>query len=126
MIHVIEFSVIHLITGKEMEWKELVSDSLTSPGWTHSISNELGQIAQGVGKNVDGTQQTKRIDTIFFIPSYKVPKGRKVTYLCKVCTHSPDKAEPTRTRFTAMENFIAKYTGKISTKTAGLQLIKMH
>ena len=31
MIQDIAFSVQHPITGKELEWRELVSDSLTSP-----------------------------------------------------------------------------------------------
>ena len=50
MIQDIAFSVTHPVTGKEMEWKELVSDPLTTPNWTLSTSNELGRMAQGVGK----------------------------------------------------------------------------
>ena len=106
--------------------KELVFDPLTSADWTLSTSNELGRMAQGVGRNTDGTQRTKGTDTIFFIPYSDVPKGRKVTYIRKVCTYRPDKSEPNRTRFTAMGNLITDYTGKISTETAGLELIKMH
>ena len=63
---------------------------------------------------------------IFFIPSYKVPEGQKVTYTRKVCNYRPDKVEPNKTRFTAMGNFITYYGGEITTKTAGLELIKMH
>ena len=55
----IVFSVQHPITGKEMEWKDLVSDPLTSADWTLSTSNKLRRMVQGVGKNVDGTQWTK-------------------------------------------------------------------
>ena len=83
-------------------------------------------MAQGVGKNADGTQQTKGTNTIFFIPANKVPFGRKVTYIRKVCTYCPNKAEPNRTWFTAMGNFITDYKGEISIETAGLELIKMH
>ena len=60
----IAFSVQHPITGKEMEWKDLVSDPLTSADWILSTSNELGRMAQGVGTNADGTQQTKGTNTI--------------------------------------------------------------
>ena len=83
-------------------------------------------MAQRVGKNSDGTQRTKGTDTIFFIPASKVPKGHKVTYIRKVMYLQSDKVEPNQTRFTAMCNFITHYDGKSSTKTAGLELIKMH
>ena len=77
----IAFLVQHPITGKEMEWKDLVSDPLTSADCTLSATNELGRMAQGVGKNADSTQRTKGTNTIFFIPANKVPFGRKVTYI---------------------------------------------
>ena len=83
-------------------------------------------MAQGVGKNSDGTQRTKGTDTIFFIPASKVPFSRKVTYIQKVCTYRSDKAEPNQTGFTAMGNFITDYGGEISTETVGLELIRMH
>ena len=86
-----------------MEWKDLVSDPLTSTDWTFSTSNELGRMAQGVGRNKDGTQRTKGTNTIFFIPANKVPFGQKITYIQKVRTYRPNKAEQNRTRFTAME-----------------------
>ena len=126
MIQDIAFSVTHPVTGKEMEWKELVSDPLTSINWIHSTSNKLNRMAQGVGEKTDGKQQTRGTYIIFFIPSYKNPKGQKVTYIQKVCTYCPDKSESNQTRFTAMGNFITDYTSKISTKTARLELIKMH
>ena len=46
----IVFSITYPITGKEMEWKELVLNPLTSVSWTYSTSNKLGQMAQDVGK----------------------------------------------------------------------------
>ena len=126
MIQDMAFSITHPITGKEMEWKELVSDPLTTANRTLLISNELDRMSQGVDKNADGTQRTNGIDTIFFIPAFKVLKGHKVTYIHKVCTYLPDKAEPNRTRLTAMGSFITDYGGEVSTETAGLELIKMH
>ena len=83
-------------------------------------------MAQGVGRNKDGTQRTKGTNTIFFIPANKVPFGCKVTYIRKVCTYRPNKTEQNRTQFTAIGNFITDYKGEISTETAGLELIKMH
>ena len=66
-----------------------------------------------------GSQQTKGTHS-------KVPKRRKVTYIRKVCTYHQDKAEPNKSQFTSMGNFITNFTGKISTKTAGLKLTKLH
>ena len=122
----IAFSVQHLITGQEMEWRDLISDPLTSADLTLSASNELGRMDQGVGRNKDGTPRLKGTNTNIFILANKVPYGHKVTYIRKVCTYCPNKAEQNRTRFTAMGNFITDYTGEISTQTAGLELIKMH
>ena len=76
-----------------MEWKELVSNPLTSTDWTLSTSNKLGRMAQGVRKNNDGTPCTKSTDKIFFIPYSKVPRGRKLTFMQKVCTYRPDRSE---------------------------------
>ena len=39
---IIAFFVTHPVTGKEIEWKDLVSDPLTSADWTLSTSNKLG------------------------------------------------------------------------------------
>ena len=83
-------------------------------------------MGQRVGKKTDGTQRPKGTDTIFFVPASKVPFGRKVKYIRKVCTYRPEKAKPNQTRFIAMGNFITDYGGEISTETAGLKLIKMH
>ena len=126
MIQDIAFFVQHPINSEEMEWKELISVPLTSADWTISKTSKLGWVAQIVGKNADGTQRTKGTGTIFFVLASNVPNGRKVTYICKVCSYRPDKAEPNQKRFTAMGNFITNYGGEISTETAGLELIKIH
>ena len=42
----IAFSVQHPITGQEMEWRDLISEPLTSVNWTLSTSNELGRMTQ--------------------------------------------------------------------------------
>ena len=53
-------------------------------------------------------------------------KKKKSNLYTKVYTCLPDKPEANQTQFTAMGNFITDYTGEISTKTAGLEHIKMH
>ena len=50
------FAVIHSVTGKQMEYKDLIKDSDFREDWPLFKSNELGQLLQGVGKIKDGTQ----------------------------------------------------------------------
>ena len=67
-------------------------------------------MAQEFGNKVDDTQRTKGTDTIFFIPPSKVPFDRNVTYIQKVYTYRPEKAEPNQTQIIAMDNFITNYS----------------
>jgi hypothetical protein len=84
-------SVIHPITGKSMEYRQLITDPETKAVWTRSAANEIGRLAQGVGNRMKGT------NTIRFIPVTEVPQGRKATYGRFVCTVRPQKSEPERT-----------------------------
>ena len=126
MIQDIAFSVTRPVTGKEMEWKDLVSDPLTSADWTLSTSNELGRMAQGAGKMLTARREQKEPTRYFSSHPTKSQRAAKSPIYKKVCTYRPQKAEQNRTRFTAMGNFITDYTGQIITKTAGLELIKMY
>jgi hypothetical protein len=56
----------------------------------------------------------------------KIPPGRIATYACFVCTFRPEETEQNRTPLTVGGNLITDYTGKTSTDTAGLELIKLH
>ena len=53
------FAVTHPVTGKQMEYKDLIKDPMFRDDWLLSKSNELGRLLQGIGKNADGTQQIK-------------------------------------------------------------------
>ena len=55
----VAFAVTHPITGKQMEYKDLVKDPEYREDWLLSESNELGRLLQGLGKNEDGTQRVK-------------------------------------------------------------------
>ena len=63
--------VTHPVTGKQMEYRDLVKDPEYKPQWTLSKANELGRLAQGVGKTKEGKQGVKGMDACGFILSMK-------------------------------------------------------
>jgi hypothetical protein len=67
-------AVAHPITGRPMEYRQLISDPTTRDAWQISAANEFGQLAQGVGGRVKGT------NTIHFILHHEMPTDRKATY----------------------------------------------
>ena len=111
-------AVLHPDTGEVMEYRALSVHPKTKDTWTHSFSNELGRLAQGVGNRVVGT------DTIFFIPFKAVPSDRTVTYGRIVCDYRPQKSEPERTRLTVGGNLI-EYPYDVSTDTSDLTTAKL-
>jgi hypothetical protein len=80
-------AVAHPITGRPMEYRQLISDPTTRDAWQISAANEFGQLAQGVGGRVKGT------NTIHFIPHHEMPADRKATYPRFVCSERPQKQE---------------------------------
>jgi hypothetical protein len=108
-------------TGKFLKYCKLISHPKYREVWMHSLANEFGRLAQGVGNRIKGT------DTIFFIFKHKVPKDRwqDVTYAKFVCELKPNKAEIHRTRLTVGGNKV-HYPGDAGTPTADLTLVKMH
>ena len=103
-----------------MEYRDLIKDPHHCDDWLRSCANELGNLAQGVGNRVKGT------NTIFFIHKHQVPKGRTVTYPRIVCTIRPEKEDPKRTRITVCGNFMEDYPGIVTTETADIETIKLH
>ena len=79
-----------------------IQDHFYKDDWLISSANELGCLAQGLKRGIEGT------DTIFFITKQQVPKGRIVT------------------KITAGGNLITDYPGPMSTETAGLETLKIH
>jgi len=118
------YSITHPVTGKQLEYRQLLRDPAFRTEWNLSAANEFGRLAQGI-KNPDGTQRIKGTNTFFFIPKSQIPADRVITYGRFVCTFRPDKAEHNRTRLTVGGNRLA-YDGDVSTDTAGLELIKIH
>ena len=63
-------------TGQQLEYKQLINhpDSKLCQTWQRSSANEFGQLAQGVGGQIEGTE------TIKFLHYHKMPKNR-----CALC-----------------------------------------
>ena len=61
-------SVFHPITGRAMEYRDLISDPVTKTDWELSSANEFGRLFQGVGDRIKGTNRC------FFIKKDDVKK----------------------------------------------------
>jgi hypothetical protein len=66
-------TVIHPVTGKEMEYMALTKDPRLQPLWTRGFGNKCGCLFQGI-RDIPGT------DTCFFIKLTNIPKDRNITY----------------------------------------------
>jgi Reverse transcriptase (RNA-dependent DNA polymerase) len=111
-------AVTHPVTGKQMEYRQLIKDPTTRDAWQLSAANEFGRLAQSVGRRIKGT------DTITFIPHHEMPADRQATYPRFVCSERPQKQERNRTRMTVGGNLI-DYPGEKSTRTAELETTKI-
>jgi hypothetical protein len=112
-------AIIDPTTGKSLEYRHLIkTDKATE--WINSFANELGRLAQGVGKREVGT------NTIFFLPYQDIPEDRKgdITYGRLCVDYRPQKTEPNRTRLTVGGNLI-DYPGDVSTPTANITTAKL-
>ncbi len=111
--------MVNSILGKQgdlLKYCHLIAIPNTWATWTHSYSNELGQLAQGM------PGQVTRMDTIFFIPKDKEPRARAkdVTYGLITCLIRPEKTkEPNRTRLVAGGDRV-HYPFNAGTPTANL------
>jgi hypothetical protein len=112
-------AVMERDTGRLLNYRQLIHNPKYKKAWNLSAANKFGQLAQGVGNRIKGT------NTIKFIHKCKVPKSRlkDVTYGQFVCTKQPEKAEPNQTRFTIGGDQI-NYPGEVATPTADLLVAK--
>jgi hypothetical protein len=107
-------TVIHPITGKEMEYPALMKDPRLQPLWTQGFGNEYGRLFQGMW-DIAGT------DTSFFIKLTNIPKDRNITYGKIVCDNKPHKKEKERVRLTMGRDRL-DYSGDVTTSTADISL----
>jgi hypothetical protein len=62
--------VIDEESGKLLKYQKLITHPKYCKVWMHSSANEFGQLTQGVGGRIKGT------DTICFIRKHQVPEDR--------------------------------------------------
>jgi hypothetical protein len=110
-------TVIHPVTGKEMEYMALMKDPHLQPLWKQGFGNECGRLIQGI-QDIPGT------DTCFFIKLTNIPKDRKITYGKIVCDYKPHKKEKERVRLTVGGD-ILDYSGDVATSTADITTFKI-
>jgi hypothetical protein len=110
-------SIIHPVTGKEMEYMALMKDPRLQPLWKRGFGDECGHLFQGI-RDIPGT------DTCFFIKLTNVPKDRKITYDKIVCDYKPHKIEKERVWLTVGGDRL-DYSGDITTSTANITTFKI-
>jgi hypothetical protein len=110
-------SVIHPVTGKEMQYKDLMKDAILGPLFKIGLSIELGRICQGIC-DVSGT------NTTFFIDLTRIPQDRKITYGKLVCDLKPNKTEKHWVRLTVGGNRL-DYSGDTTTYMADITTFKI-
>jgi hypothetical protein len=77
-------SVVHPVTGKEMEYTALMKDPNLQPLWKRGFGNEVGCLFQGI-RDIPGT------DTCLFVELTNIPKDIKITYGKIVFDYKPHK-----------------------------------
>jgi hypothetical protein len=110
-------TVIHPVTGKEMEYMALMKDPRLQPLWTRGFGNECGRLFQGI-QDIPGT------DTCCFIKLTNIPKDRNITYGKKVCDYKPHKKEKDSVRLTVGGD-IPAYSGDVTTSMADITTFKI-
>ena len=68
--------------------------------WKTSLTNDIGRLAQGIGKNRPAHEKIKGTNTINIIKRRQVPRNEKITYSTFVCGIRTQKAESHRTSLT--------------------------
>jgi hypothetical protein len=110
-------SVVHPVTGKEMEYMALMKDPRLQPLWRRGFGNEVGRLFQGI-RDIPGT------DTCFFIKFTDIPKDRQITYGKIVCDYKPHKKEKERVRLTVGSDRL-DYSSDVATSTADIKTFKI-
>ena len=81
------------VTRKIIDCKQLInhSDEQTRKWWQKLSANRFRKLLKGVGRNEDGTQRVKELDTINFIRRMHVPIEKKITYARFCCDNQLKK-----------------------------------
>ena len=87
-------AVIDDVTGQSLEYRHL-SRGPNADSWSHSLSNNLCCLEQGVG-----TRMRTGTNTVFFIGKCDMPEGLTVTYSYLVSSIRQHKTETHQVRVT--------------------------
>jgi hypothetical protein len=71
-------AVVHPVTGKQMDYMDLMNDPDLQPLWKRGFSNEAGRLFQRI-RDIPGT------NTCFFLELENISKHRNITYGKIVC-----------------------------------------
>ena len=93
--------------------------------WTTSLTNYIGRLTRGIGKNIPAHKKIKGKNTINFIKRRQVPWNAKVTYANFVCDIKTQNAESHRTRLTVGGEKL-DYPADPSAPAVGLLDTKIH
>jgi hypothetical protein len=110
-------TVIHPVTGKEMEYSALMKDPRLQPLLTRGFGNECGSLFQGI-RDIPGT------DTCFVTTLKNIPEDRKITYGKIVCNYKQHKQEKERVRLTVGGDRL-DYSGDVATSTVDITTFKL-
>jgi hypothetical protein len=110
-------AVIHPVTGKEMQYKDLMKDPELGPLFEIGLSKELGRICQGI-------RDIAETNTAFLVDLTSIPKDRKITYGKLVCDFKPNKTEKHRVRLTVGGDRLEN-RGDTATSTADITTFKI-
>ena len=116
--------VYHPETGNKRSLDALLrgQQSLTL---TTSLTNEIGRLTQGIGKNRPSHNKIEGTNTPNFIKLRQVPWNAKVTYANFMCDIKTKKAESHRTRLTVGGDKL-DYPAYPSAPAVGLLDTKIH
>ena len=71
-------AVLHLVTIKQMQYKEITKNKFLGPLYETDLVNKLGRLLQGIC-DIKGTI------TCFFVDLVETPKAHKIIYVKLVC-----------------------------------------
>jgi hypothetical protein len=110
-------SVVHPVTGKQMEYMALMNDPDLQPLWKRGFSYEAGCLFQGI-RDIPGT------NTCFFVGLTNIPQNRNITDGKIVCDYKPHKKEKECVRLTVGGDRL-DYSGDVATSTADITTFKI-
>ena len=93
--------------------------------WTTSLTNEIGRLTQGIGKNRPAHKKIKGTNTLNFIKRRQVPWNAKFTYANFVCDIKTQESESHITFFTVGGDKL-DYLADPSAPAVGLLDTKIH